>query len=472
VTDAPASEKAEPGAGPAAAGAVERWLARLPATPAAAARWAAVFVLGLSAYANAALLFGPEAQRFFPPFRAGIPTNFNGHLGAEYFYIAIALARGEGFSNPFGAATGPTAWMPPLYPLLLAGLLRLGGGSHAFVAAAVVLLQNATWIATAALVFALARDSARRLRPAAALAFPGLWLLAHFYWFFQHTHDVWIAMLALDGVLWCGARVLRADAQQPWRVALGFGAAGGAALLTSPILGFAFAAGALWLLRQRPALRAPLAAALALAALVGGLWTARNYAVFGELVLAKSNLAYDAYQASFESPSGVYDEPFFRAHPVWSTARDPESLYRREGELAFAAHYRAKLAAALRERPAEFARKALQRLVAATLVHRPYRPALEGAHPLLGTLLLPLPLVGIAAALGLARGPRPPLLGFALCLYASALAPYALLAFYLRYLLPLTPLLALFVFWGADALATARRSGGPPASGGSAAPAR
>ncbi len=42
-------------------------------------------------------------------------------------------------------------------------------------------------------------------------------------------------------------------------------------------------------------------------------------------------------------------------------------------------------------------------------------------------------------------------------IYAVVLAPYVLAAFYLRYLLPLTPALVLFSFWGADALATNRR---------------
>lgn len=413
----------------------------------------------LSAYANLALLVGPEWQQLFPPFVPGLRTNFNAHLGAEYFYIALALVRGEGFANPFGVDTGPTAWMPPVYPWLLALLLRLTGGSHLGVATAVVLLQNATWIATAALVFALARDSARRLPPAAALGFLGLWGLAHFYWFFQLTHDVWIGMWMLDGVLWLGWRLLRigaGGAAAPLRAGLAFGAWGGLTLLTSPILGFAFGIASLWCGWRCPGLRRALAGALALALGIGGLWTARNQAVFGELVLVKSNLAWDAYQASYVSPSGVYDEPFFRQHPVWTTLRDPHSLYRERGERAFSAHSLEQLQAALRERPGELWRKAARRLLAATLLHHPYRPEIEGAHPWLATLLLPLPLFGLAAALALRRTPRTPLFGFALCLYAGTLAPYALLAFYLRYLLPLTPLLALFAYWGADAVAAAR----------------
>ena len=41
--------------------------------------------------------------------------------------IARALATGYGFADPFAGHTGPTAWSPPVYPLLLAGIFKLFG---------------------------------------------------------------------------------------------------------------------------------------------------------------------------------------------------------------------------------------------------------------------------------------------------------------------------------------------------------
>src|SRR5262249_20262343 len=41
--------------------------------------------------------------------------------------IAHSVAIGKGFSSPFRVDTGPTAWTTPVYPLLLAGLMRLFG---------------------------------------------------------------------------------------------------------------------------------------------------------------------------------------------------------------------------------------------------------------------------------------------------------------------------------------------------------
>jgi hypothetical protein len=42
--------------------------------------------------------------------------------------IAFALSQGHGFSNLFRQNTGPTAWLAPVYPLLLSFIFRIFGG--------------------------------------------------------------------------------------------------------------------------------------------------------------------------------------------------------------------------------------------------------------------------------------------------------------------------------------------------------
>src|SRR5580700_6576429 len=54
-------------------------------------------------------------------------TDDNFGFGWEMGRIAAAIASGHGFSNPFRAATGPTAWEPPLYPYLTAGVFHVFG---------------------------------------------------------------------------------------------------------------------------------------------------------------------------------------------------------------------------------------------------------------------------------------------------------------------------------------------------------
>ena len=47
--------------------------------------------------------------------------------GWESVSIAGSIAQGKGFSSPFGVPSGPTAWLAPAYPYLVAGLFRVFG---------------------------------------------------------------------------------------------------------------------------------------------------------------------------------------------------------------------------------------------------------------------------------------------------------------------------------------------------------
>src|SRR5205823_9577198 len=80
-----------------------------------------LFVVGCSVYANLSFTVTDRTDyRYFPPFRAYADFNMNDHLGAEYMNVARALVAGKGFADPFEEPTGPTAWMPPAFPCLLA----------------------------------------------------------------------------------------------------------------------------------------------------------------------------------------------------------------------------------------------------------------------------------------------------------------------------------------------------------------
>jgi hypothetical protein len=61
--------------------------------------------------------------------RAGVLWKLGGHLAEDrdnYRRIAASVAAGDGYVDP--DARTPTAYRPPLYPLLLAGVLYCGGG--------------------------------------------------------------------------------------------------------------------------------------------------------------------------------------------------------------------------------------------------------------------------------------------------------------------------------------------------------
>jgi len=61
--------------------------------------------------------------------------------GLEIINIATSLQAHRGFSSPFGATTGPTAWIPPVYPYLVATIFRFLGPRSNQAAVAILTMQ-------------------------------------------------------------------------------------------------------------------------------------------------------------------------------------------------------------------------------------------------------------------------------------------------------------------------------------------
>lgn len=76
--------------------------------------------------------------------------------GFEDIAVAFSLHAGHGFSSPFFSDSGPTAFLAPGYPILLAGIVSLfGKGSAA--ATAIVVMQEIFSLLTVVLVVNIAR---------------------------------------------------------------------------------------------------------------------------------------------------------------------------------------------------------------------------------------------------------------------------------------------------------------------------
>ena len=55
------------------------------------------------------------------------PRRDHFQFGWEMGRIARSIALGQGFSSPTDLPSGPSAWAPPVYPYLLAGIFKLFG---------------------------------------------------------------------------------------------------------------------------------------------------------------------------------------------------------------------------------------------------------------------------------------------------------------------------------------------------------
>src|ERR1700693_5084315 len=122
-------------------------------------------------------------------------------FGWEMGRIGAAIASGHGFSNAFGAPTGPTAWEPPVYPYLTAGVFHIFG-IYSRASAFVLLSINSLFSALTCIpIFLIAR---RIFSERVAVGSSWTWALLP-YVIFWCTRAIWetsLAALLLTTLIW------------------------------------------------------------------------------------------------------------------------------------------------------------------------------------------------------------------------------------------------------------------------------
>ncbi len=279
-------------------------------------------------------------------------------FGWEAGRIARALVMGYGYADPFNVAvqlhTGPTAWLPPLYPLLLAGVFKVFGVYTAMSAWVTLAINCVISAATAMLVWELGwRSFGRRcalwaawiwaLHPAAMqYAVKWEWEMTLTCWLF-----VWLLVLCLRmrGVGDEAPGVISTpDASKELRRWTLFGLLWGAIALSNPALLIFLPLSGLWVIWPRKggrwsvhSLRGAVLAAVICAACVAP-WTYRNYRVFHAWVPLRGNLGVEMYLGNGPGSSGwlmAFDHPGLSPEQV--------HLYTTLGEVKYSA-LRGKLA--------------------------------------------------------------------------------------------------------------------------------
>lgn len=414
-------------------------------------------VFGLSLYANLGRFSDSEFDiGAIPRFTLEEPGHprkkleINDHLGYEYLRIARSIVHGDGYSSPFGSDTGPTAWMPPLFTYVLAGMIAIAGEGATMWG--IVAIQNAVLVLTGLLIIGIARRASRRTT-GAVLGQYTLFLLLYFRDLFQITHDHCFIMLWADVLLVLGPKLWDAPSPRRWAV---FGIAGGLAALSSPAL-----AAAWFVLCLAAPRRSPWrwrAVAVVACALVVSPWVIRNYVVFDELVLIKSNAFYEAYEMNYgASETGLVSWEVAKRH-VGRNLDSTGADYRRKGEAAYLDDRKAEFIAAFEDVPARMLRNIKHRFVASQLVYRPYDEWMEQQQQqrsvlrrVLVWLVFPLPFVGLVVTLASWRK-LASIQIFAIVLYAAYMAPYVLISYDHRYALPMLSVMALLPIWAVDAV--------------------
>jgi len=276
--------------------------------------------------------------------------------------IAEAVAAGHGFSSPFREPTGPSAWIPPVYPYLLAGIFLLCGGPTATsycVAVAVNIIVHAF---TCVLLYRTAGEAFGPrvgIYSACALAsFPlvfyplvllrvlggygglGLFISPNVIWY---THMTEMAIVLL---IWLTLH------PPHWAV---FGTAWGISALLNPTL-LALAPAFGWQLENRKGWRyAGLAGLVAVLCVVP--WLARNYVVLHHMIFIRDNFGTELRVGNVPGHNGRWDG---ESHPDRS---DYElGRVREMGEVEYSRASAREALQTIRAHPGEFFRSVILRI--------------------------------------------------------------------------------------------------------------
>jgi len=283
-----------------------------------------------------------EVRQFAPQVLSIVPFQ------TETGHIAYSIATGKGFSSPFQRDTGPTAWLAPVYPYLLACIFRVFGiySLHSFFAA---LSLNILFSAAACVPVFYAGKRIAGLGVASAAAW--LWalfpnaIIIPFEWIW----DTSLSALLMTTLLWATVELAESRRVRDWCF---YGLLWGFALLTNPAVALLLPVLLAWAAshtrdRERAAAwlaRPALAAGLALLCCVP--WTIRNYAQFHKFIPLRSNFAFELYIGNNEN----YDDQH-KSRPGAIT-QDREILrYLHMGETAFMEEEKRKAVAFIVEHP-------------------------------------------------------------------------------------------------------------------------
>jgi hypothetical protein len=268
--------------------------------------------------------------------------------------IAFSIALGKGFGSPYWQETGPTAWLTPVYPYLVAGAYRIFGihTPHAFFA--MVLLNILFSAATCIPIFYIGkRVGGLGIASLAAwlwALFPNAWIIPY-----EWIWDTSLSALLVATILWATLRLVDGDGARAkdgnfhrdgsvgaryasWRGWSAYGLLWGFALMTNPSLGMMLPFLAGWLVyrsRKDGETRGRLpwggpTLAVAIAILCCVPWTVRNYRVFHRFIPLRSNFAFELWLGN-----NVNFDPQSQIVPPANPERAEIHNYIHMGEMAF-----------------------------------------------------------------------------------------------------------------------------------------
>ena len=286
------------------------------------------------------------------------PYRDHWRFGGEAGRIARSIAQGQGFSNPLFANTGPTAWLGPVYPYLLAGIFKLLGIYSKASAIAAIALNCLFSALTCIPVYLIARKNFGE--PTATWS-GWAWALFPYSIFFA-ANFIWattLTTLLMTLVFLTALYIQNSSSIWMWT---GFGVLSGIGALTDPVvmsvapfLGVwawyrLYSNGKRWLV--------PGLAGIVAVTLVVSPWFIRNYETFHKFIPIRSCLGLEIYCGNNQD-SWHWGPPGY--HP--SDNENEWHEYQQLGEAAWTSKKFQQGMTFIRSHKALYAKQTLRRVV-------------------------------------------------------------------------------------------------------------
>ncbi len=267
--------------------------------------------------------------------------------------LAHSLLTGHGLSSPFGGSTGPTAFLAPGYPALVAGVFRLFGESSLASAVVLMLLQTAMALMTCWLIMRVAE---KQFGAKAANISGSLWALGlPLLWLPSVLWETSLSTLLLLGLIRLALRCVERPDRTLWLV---MGAYCGLTMLVNPSLTLAMLAILAWTgYKTRFVSRLNPCLALLVLAVVFSPWPIRNARTMHAFIPMRSNLGFELWEGNRPGADGFFDMKLDLEH----NQREFDD-YAAKGEVIYMRDKSTQAKAAIRSNPWRFVKLTTKRI--------------------------------------------------------------------------------------------------------------
>ncbi len=283
------------------------------------------------------------------------PRRDHFQFGWEMGRLARSIALGQGFGSPTDLFTGLSAWAPPVYPYILAGIFKIFGIYTSASAFAILTFNSLFAALTCLTVYGIGFQMyGRRVAIAAA------WTWAVFpyviYWPVRVVWETSLSTFLLSLAVYLTLRIRQKPSRALWII---FGILWGLILLTNTALVSMLPFFLFWILYRKFTAEHFAGAVLcvAIACTVASPWIVRNYVVFHKFIFVRDNLPLELHVANNDASSALWTRT---EHP----GNDPEAMreFQTLGEIRFMEEKRQQVLQFVHDHPSTFFKFTVERI--------------------------------------------------------------------------------------------------------------